>query len=68
MYMNKIGKRIKKIREEKEITQQQLANYIDVDRTTLSHYESGARLPSIYILWKIADMFDISIDELIGRN
>ena len=51
MYTNQIGKRIKKIREEKEITQQQLAEYIDVDRTTLSHYESGARLPSIYIFY-----------------
>ena len=68
MYTNEIGKRIKKIRKDKGITQQQLADYIDVDRTTLSHYESGVRLPSIYILWKIADIFDVSIDELIGRK
>lgn len=64
----KIGARIKYFRELNNISQSDLARSIDVDRTTLSHYESGFRLPNIFVLWKIADVMGISIDELVGRK
>lgn len=64
----KIGARIKYFRELNNVSQSDLANSIGVDRTTLSHYESGFRLPNIFVLWKIADVMEISIDELVGRK
>ena len=64
----KLNIRIKDIRISNKITQQQLADKINVNRTTLSSYESGRRIPSIDVLWKIADVFDISIDNLVGRK
>lgn len=64
----RIGARIKYFRELNNISQSDLARSIDVDRTTLSHYESGFRLPNIFVLWKIADVMGISIDELVGRK
>ena len=64
----KIGARIKYFRELNNISQSDLAHSIGIDRTTLSHYESGFRLPNIFVLWKIADVMGISIDELVGRK
>lgn len=64
----KLGSQIKYFREINDTSQADLAKYIGVDRTTLSHYESGFRVPNIFVLCKIADYFDISIDELVGRR
>lgn len=64
----KLNVRIKDIRISNKMTQQQLADKINVNRTTLSGYESGRRIPSIDVLWKISDVFDITIDELVGRK
>lgn len=63
-----IGLRIKYFRELNNISQSDLARSIGIDRTTLSHYESGFRLPNIFVLWKIADVLKISIDMLVGRK
>ena len=66
--ISKMGTRIKYIRENSDMTQRELAYRICVDRTTLAHYESGSRIPSIDMLWRIADVFGISVDELVGRE
>lgn len=66
--MNKIiGKNIKTYRIKQNITQEELASKINIDRTTLSHYETGNRLPSILILCDIADCLHVTLDELVGR-
>lgn len=64
----KIGPRIKQLREENELKQNELANLIGVDRTSLSSYENSKRIPDIFILSRIADIFDISLDNLVGRE
>lgn len=66
--ISKIGKRIKELRIQNNMTQSKLANKLGIDRSTLTHYELGMRIPSIDILWEIADIFDVSIDELVGRK
>jgi transcriptional regulator with XRE-family HTH domain len=65
--MDNIGLSIKQTRRKHNVSQIVLAKYLGIDRTTLSHYESGHRIPSITTLWKIADYFNVTIDELIGR-
>ena len=57
--------RIKQYRESKNLTQQDLADMVNIDRTTLSQYETGKRLPDIYILCDIADELDVSLDDLV---
>lgn len=57
--------RIKQFRESNGLTQQELADKINVDRTTLSQYETGKRVPDIYVLWDIADVLDLSLDDLV---
>ena len=53
--------------EEKNITQRELADKINVTEVTISRYLSGERSPRIEIVNKIAEYFDVSIDYLLGR-
>lgn len=64
----KIDENLKKLREERKMTQQDLANAIGVDRSLIAQVERGSRLPSIPIGKKIADYFGISLDELISEQ
>lgn len=46
----------------------QFAKEIGMSKATVSCWESCERLPSIPTLLKIADLFDVSLDELVGRQ
>ncbi len=59
-----IGKNIKKLRDERNITQQQLADAIGVSFQAVSKWECGTTLPDIAMLPAIASFFDVTIDEL----
>lgn len=63
-----IGKNIKKVREQKGLTQQHIADLINMHRSNYSKVESGLREPSIDALNKIAKHFDMTIDELVNFN
>ncbi|MEI7026131.1 helix-turn-helix domain-containing protein [Paenibacillus sp. y28] len=62
------GNRIAKLREEKRMTQEELALKIGITRAALSHYENNRREPEYQTLQKIADFFSVSIDFLMGRT
>lgn len=49
------------------MTQKELADLAGIDRTSLSGYEHGKRMPDIWKLCSFADIFEISLDELAGR-
>ncbi|OGS69813.1 MAG: transcriptional regulator [Flavobacteria bacterium RIFCSPLOWO2_12_FULL_35_11] len=66
--MKHIGKIIKKIREDKGLTQQQIAELIHMHRSNYSRVETGERDLSIEAINKIAKYFGMSIDELINFN
>ena len=66
--MKHIGKLIKTIREEKGMTQQQIAELIHMHRSNYSKVESCERDLSIEAVNKIAKYFGISIDELVNFN
>lgn len=61
-----IGQRIKKLREEKGITQQDLADMLKVLRPTVSQIESGDRKISVDELIKLSEIFNISVPYLMG--
>ncbi len=65
---NVIGKNIKRLRRQKEMKQASLAMELNIGRQTLSAYERGVTLPDVLALIKIADYFEISLDELTGRS
>lgn len=59
---------IKKIRLEKGIKQGDLADMLSVKQTTVSGWETGYREPDLESLKRMADIFDCSIDELLGQK
>ncbi len=60
--------RIRNMREDKDITQAQMAEYLTVHQTTYSDYELGNLNIPIPILDKLADLFETSIDYLVNRT
>ena len=60
--------RIRNIREDADLTQQQMADKLFINRRTYSSYEIGVRGIPIEVLSQIADIFNTSTDYLIGRT
>lgn len=63
-----LGEKIKLYRENKNMTQVEVAEALGVKPATVSKYESGALEPNIESLKKIAEIFDVSVDELIKED
>lgn len=61
-----IGKNITKFRRNKGITQDELANYIGVSKSSVSKWENNITYPDILLLPQLATLFNISLDELMG--
>jgi len=61
-----IGKRIKKLRKNSKLSQQELADIIKIKKTTLDFWERGVKIPRIRNAIKIADYFKVSMDYLLG--
>lgn len=64
----KYGNRIAELREQKGWTQEQLATSIGITRAALSHYEKNRREPDFETLTQLANLFQVSVDYLIGRT
>jgi len=60
--------RIKEIRKEKGLKQSELAKLLDTTQKTISDYENGISNPDLERLIKIADIFNVSTDYLLGRK
>ena len=60
--------KIKELRSEKGVTQKELAKIIGTTQATISDWEVEKVEPSIYWLSKLATVFDVSVDYLIGRE
>lgn len=59
-------KGLKQIRKERRLTQLKVAMDLNISREALSHYENGKREPSIDMLIKLSEYFNVSIDFLIN--
>lgn len=58
--------RIKELREEKGISQRELAKKVDIKQANISRWEAGTIIPNVIDCWKIANFFNVSIEYLIG--
>ena len=61
-----IGSFLKELRKEKNITQEQLAETLGVSGRTVSRWETGTNMPDISLLVDMAEMFDVSVPEIIN--
>lgn len=59
---------VRAMRENSRLTQQQLADKLSVTQRKISYWESGKIEPDLESLWRLADFFDVTIDELVGRQ
>lgn len=63
-----IGNRIAQLRDERKWTQEQTAAKLGISRAALSHYEKNRREPDSETLTKFADLYQVSLDFLVGRT
>ena len=61
------SQRLRKVRLDNHMTQAQVAKKIGVTASMVSSYETDIRLPSYDVLIRIADLFGVSVDYLLGR-
>lgn len=61
-------KRIKDLREDKDLKQKYLAKYLNCSQVCYSRYELGTREIPISILIKLAKFYNVSIDYLVGLS
>ena len=62
------GNILKKLRQDNNMTQDELARKIDTSRSNIANYENGKNMPSVDILEKIAKLFDCTTDYLLGKS
>lgn len=60
--------RLKIVRKQAGVTQEEVADFLKLNRTTYNKYENGASKPTPEILSRIADYFHVSVDYLLGRD
>ena len=60
--------RLRDLREDNDLKQQQIADFLNIRQNTYSQYENGKREIPIAMLWKLADYYHTSIDYLVGRS
>ncbi|MBE5945675.1 MAG: helix-turn-helix transcriptional regulator [Lachnospiraceae bacterium] len=61
-----LSQNITRLRHEKKITQEQLADFVGVTKASVSKWETGQSMPDILILPQLAAFFNVSIDDLMG--
>ena len=66
MDLQKIGTFLKDLRKEKGLTQEQLAETLNVSRRTVSRWETGSNMPDLDLLMEIADLYAVDLREMLN--
>ncbi|MBR2599153.1 MAG: helix-turn-helix domain-containing protein [Clostridiales bacterium] len=66
MDQQKIGEFLKTLRKDKNLTQEELADKMNVSRRTVSRWETGSNLPDLSILVELADLYDVDMREIFN--
>lgn len=65
---NEFGTILFTLRKEHNLSQQDLSLELSVSQQCISQWENGLTEPTLTWLWRLADFFNVSVDELIGRK
>jgi len=63
-----LGYRLRELRKEKKLSQEDLGKILGVTKVSISGYENGTRIPSMDILIGLLDVFMVPADYLLGRE
>lgn len=66
--MANLYERIRILRKENKMNQEEAARLLDLSISSYCRYERGEREPDAPVLWRMADLFGVSIDYLVGRT
>src|SRR5215510_3992866 len=66
--MKKVGRQIAQLRKANKITQMKLADQLGVSFQAISNWERGETMPDISKLPELAEIFNVSIDEILGNE
>lgn len=62
------GENLFQLRKERKFSQQEVALRIHSSQQCISQWEKGITEPTLTYLWRLADLFEVEVDELIGRK
>lgn len=65
-YKSRVGKRIKKQRQKQDLTQQDLASYLQLSRTHITNIEAGKIDINLSTIWKLCKSLKTNPDDLLG--
>lgn len=68
METQKFAERVRKLRRDNNLTQFDLAEQLELTATGICYWESGKALPSLQTVQKLANIFNVSVDYLIGND
>lgn len=60
--------RLKNLREDADLTQKEISEYLHISQRTYSHYENGTRNIPIETMIRLANYYHTSVDYLVGRT
>lgn len=63
-----IGQKLRELRKNAGLTQEELAKKLDISRVNYTRYETNKVRPDFETLIKLADFYDVSLDEIFGRK
>lgn len=66
--MSDLASNLRALRARKNVSQDEVADSLHVDRKSISNWESGATKPNLSAAWDIADYYGVTLDDLIGRT
>ena len=66
--MSRFSDRLKQLRRDRDLTQQALADRLEISKSSINMYERGEREPGIQTLEAMADLFQVDMDYLIGKS
>ncbi|WP_026513741.1 helix-turn-helix domain-containing protein [Butyrivibrio sp. LB2008] len=68
MIQKGVNVRLKELRKECQLTQKQIADYLNVDQTLITKYENGTRTMSVTVIDQICNLFGCTEEYLLGRS
>ena len=68
MYLPEIDVKLKQLRIQRSLSQVELAKHLGVSKSVISSYENGVHLPPYDVLIRLAELFGVSTDYLLGAS
>lgn len=66
--MANLGQRLRQLRNERKMTQEELSEKFFINKSSISRYENNTQMPELELLLRISNFFDVSLDYLIGKT